>query len=666
MAQGEGTVAEVLAGTARFAVVCGDATAVLATLPDGCAHVTYCDPSYGLASITTADVVACLTAWLAGKPYVHAKPGFMGHTWDAFVPGPEAWREVFRALKPGGYCVAFSSTRTVDLLGIAVRLAGFEQREGWAWVTGQAFPKSLDVSKGIDSRVDWPALDALREKVKRARLALGISQSEAARRVGLIAEGETLGGGGYMWFETGRVPTAEQYAALKSALRLDDECDAAFEAAEREVVGRHRASAGGQNMRAGLGGEGPALPPGDITAAATPAAAQWEGYGTALKPAYEPLIVARRPLAGTVAENVQRHGCGALNIDAGRIASGGPSPSVERRESAARSDWDNRGGGIMNDRTDPARYAAPHAGEQIGRFPASLALVHSEGCERVGVRKVASASRFNGGGPRINGVYGTDARERPAAGYADADGTETVDEWRCVPGCAVAVLGEQSGERQGMPSARLRRGSTTGNGVGYGGGEPQDAGIVGYDDHGTAARFFFNAKASSASRLAFVTCTPGCAAHETVTGSREARSRATCPACGGAREKYEHATVKPLDLARYHARLLSLPAHVDPVALVPFCGTGVEARALLEVGFRVIAVDLDPRHCAMTRHRLAQPRDAPQAKPARKAPRPAAPVAPAAPSPVAEATPLVVVPSRPRGRAESTAQLSLFGTRGPQ
>ena len=147
----EGTVADVLAGRARYAVVCGDATAVLASLPDDCAHVTYCDPGYGLSQIDTADVVACLTAWLAGKPYVHKAAGFMGHEWDSFVPGPEAWREVHRALRPGGYCVAFSSTRTVDLLGIAVRLAGFDIREGMAWVFGSGFPKSLDVSKAIDA-----------------------------------------------------------------------------------------------------------------------------------------------------------------------------------------------------------------------------------------------------------------------------------------------------------------------------------------------------------------------------------------------------------------------------------------------------------------------------------------------------------------------------------
>ncbi len=586
MTQGEGTPADVLAGNARWCVVEGDAAEVLRALPDGCAHVTYCDPSYGLASITTADVVACLTAWLAGKPYVHASPGFMGHAWDSFVPGPEAFREVFRVLRPGAYCVAFSSTRTVDLLGIAVRLAGFEMRPGWAWVTGQAFPKSLDVSKAIDG-----AAGAEREVV-------GDNPNARPNRAGV------------------------------------------------------RSSSLAQTQTAG----------GPLTAPATAAAAQWEGYGTDLKPSYEPLIVARKPLAGTVAENVQRHGCGALNIDAGRIASGGASPSVARRESAARSGNAPVARGVSPSgwgvRGDAALYIAPRPSEQLGRFPAALALVHSEGCELVGTTRVRGQQAILRNESAEMGYSGGTTRKPGQLGHADADGMETVDEWVCVEGCAVAELARQSGERTSGSGVKGKRSQVSTYGM------PSQDLVTNYDgDTGTAARFFFQAKAAASDRLAFVTCAPGCIAHETVIGAREGRAAATCPTCGGAREKYEHATVKPLDLSRYHARLLSLPAHVDPVALVPFCGSGPEARALLEMGFRVIAVDLDPRHCAMTRHRLAQPLDAPQAKPARKAPRPtaAAPVAPAAPPPVASTTPLVAVPSRPRGRAENVAQLSLFG-----
>jgi len=584
----EGTVAEVLVGTARYAVVCGDATAVLASLPDGCAHVAYSDPPYGLSAQSTGDVVECLRAWLAGEVYTHSKAGFMSATWDAFVPGPEAWREVFRALKPGGHCVAFSSTRTVDLLGVAVRLAGFEMRPGWAWITGQAFPKSLDVSRAIDA-------------------AAG---------------------------------------------------------AEREVVGVHPSPAGNGAQASAAEGGGWSEGVVHITAPATPAATQWDGYGTDLKPSYEPLIVARRPLDGTVAANVQRHGCGALNIDAGRIG-------VDWSTDPTRRGWQGRhapNGGMFT-----SGIAAEHSQpNHAGRFPAALALVHSEGCERVGTRRVRGNAPFGQAYTSSGGVLNVQ-HDRPRetgahTHHADADGMETCDEWVCVDGCAVAELARQSGERTSGSGVKGKRSQVSTYGA------PSQDLVTNYGgDTGTAARFFFNAKASSATRLAYITCSAGCAHHETVAGVREARASSCdatqehphgwCVACGAARHHHLHATVKPLDLARYHARLLSLPEHVAPLALVPYCGSGPEARALLEVGFRVIAVDLDPRHCAMTRHRLAQPLDAPQAKPARKAPRPAAaaPVAPAAPPPMAEAPPLVAVPSRPRGRAENAAQLPLFG-----
>lgn len=96
--QSVSTPEEVLAGTSRFAVVCGDATAVLKSLPDNAAHVTYCDPPYGLSSQDTEDVVACLQTWLKGETYTHHGAGFMGKDWDAFVPGPEVWREILRVL----------------------------------------------------------------------------------------------------------------------------------------------------------------------------------------------------------------------------------------------------------------------------------------------------------------------------------------------------------------------------------------------------------------------------------------------------------------------------------------------------------------------------------------------------------------------------------------
>lgn len=113
--------------------------------------------------------------------------------------------------------------------------------------------------------------------------------------------------------------------------------------------------------------------------AATLAGATWEGWGTALKPAWEPIILARKPLAGTVAATVLAYGTGALNIDASRIGfdgedsptatlrSYGYTPNPERAsESEAR--------GALRDRSDPVAKAKPNPADTLGRWPANVVL----------------------------------------------------------------------------------------------------------------------------------------------------------------------------------------------------------------------------------------------------------------------------------------------------
>jgi DNA modification methylase len=127
----------------------GDCLDVLRTMPDDSVDSVCTDPPYGLSN--HGDISAALTAWLSGEVYQHSKRGFMGKDWDGFVPGPEVWREVLRVLKPGGHALVFAGTRTVDLMGIALRLAGFEVRDSlvyWGYATG--FPKGHDISKAID------------------------------------------------------------------------------------------------------------------------------------------------------------------------------------------------------------------------------------------------------------------------------------------------------------------------------------------------------------------------------------------------------------------------------------------------------------------------------------------------------------------------------------
>jgi site-specific DNA-methyltransferase (adenine-specific) len=115
-------------------VVCGDCLDVMGGMEDSSIDSVVTDPPYGLSK--QPDITEVLSHWLAGDDYQHRGGGFMGKTWDSFVPGPSIWREVYRVMKPGGFLLAFGGTRTADLLSIALRLSGFEIRDTLMWLYG--------------------------------------------------------------------------------------------------------------------------------------------------------------------------------------------------------------------------------------------------------------------------------------------------------------------------------------------------------------------------------------------------------------------------------------------------------------------------------------------------------------------------------------------------
>jgi site-specific DNA-methyltransferase (adenine-specific) len=141
--------------------------------------------------------------------------------------------------------------------------------------------------------------------------------------------------------------------------------------AEREVVGQCKRTGKDAGTYGAMAGDNL------LTAPATEAAKQWQGWGTALKPALEPITVARKPLIGTVAENVLAHGTGALNVDGCRVAHGDDVDlSAVQRTS-------------QNGRPEAWRMNKAQNGREIqtyktaGRWPANL--IHDGSEEVVGL-----------------------------------------------------------------------------------------------------------------------------------------------------------------------------------------------------------------------------------------------------------------------------------------
>jgi len=237
---------------------------------------------------------------------------FMGKGWDHGVPGVEFWTEALRVAKPGAHLLAFGGTRTYHRLACAIEDAGWEIRDCVMWVYGSGFPKSHDVSKAIDKAGgDALAWRAFSEAYAKAVEASSLNHSDIDRALGIKSSS-------CYWARTdhrGGMPPRHHWERVREMLGLPDEFAHLYDEAEREVVGhRERGFAPGTNAVYGdYSGDT------RITAPATDAARQWQGWGTALKPAWEPIIVARKPLGGTVAENVLTHGTGVINVDGCRV-----------------------------------------------------------------------------------------------------------------------------------------------------------------------------------------------------------------------------------------------------------------------------------------------------------------------------------------------------------
>jgi site-specific DNA-methyltransferase (adenine-specific) len=281
------------------------------------------------------------------------------------------------------------------------------------------------------------------------------------------------------------------------------------------------------------------------------AARQWEGWGTALKPAHEPIVVARKPLDGTIIANVTKWGTGCINVDRCRV-----EPTGERLGGGGekRATFENLEGWHrpwMSNQEHAARHAekvaenVDHATD-LGRWPPNVLLSEE-----------AAAALDEQAGPRTSGDYPT---------------RRLTDKFRNVFGAF------RSMETGGRP------GST-----------------------GGASRFFpvfrYEPKASRAERDAGLESMP------LLTGGyltdREDGSAGTnSPRAGAGRTSGGHnfhPTVKPIALMEWLCRLATPP---DGLILDPFAGTGTTGIAALRSGFRFVGIEIDPTYCELARKRI--------------------------------------------------------------
>lgn len=481
-----------------------DCLEYLRTRPAEKIHSVVCDPPYGLSSEPNIEEV--LTKWLAGEDYEHRGGGFMGKDWDSFVPGPAVWREVFRVLKPGGHALVFSSSRTFDLMTIALRIAGFEIRDELMWINGQGMPKSHNIGKAIDK-----LLGHTRDRVE----------------------------------STGGIPSGSNQLVQSE----------------------------GQNARAT--DKVSDVPISDE-------AAEWNGWGTTLKPMHEPIIVARKPLEGkllasgersskstiTLAENVLRHGVGGYNIGGTLL------PTADNLNGGTYSPG-GRGDGVLNPGNpngwgDATGMFAEGKGRMPGKFvqppgrhPGNVILTHHDACVVTGDTVVIAGDSRVGQEPegtRPGGFVDTGAPVGTGKPNGAVHGPTEQAVHLCHPDCPVRMLDAQA------------------KGV---------------------SRFFYVPKASRKERDAGL---EQFAAAFAPTMGDGIGGRPHNAGAKGALVKNTHPTVKPIELMQWLCRLVTPP---NGVVLDPFMGSGTTGIAALLEGFNFVGIEREPEYAAIANARIA-------------------------------------------------------------
>jgi DNA modification methylase len=287
----------------------GDSLNILPTLPDASIDAVICDPPYEI--------------------------GIAGRDWDrsGIAYNVDLWTQCLRVLKPGGHLISFGAPRTYHRMACAVEDAGFQITDQLDWIYTHGKPKGTDLARAIDRRRDD------REQVLQVTAWLAAARTAAGWTNKQIDELFGFSGMGGLWNTQGKaaiVPTDEQWAKIREAISFDDtdilplvtELNArkhtvgdAF--SQREIVSRKQGTARDAGLYGAFSEDRiKSLPHSDD-------AKQWAGWNTTLKPAHDPILLARKTTGyDSLVGGLLRHGVGGLNIAECPASGGGYTPNI--------------------------------------------------------------------------------------------------------------------------------------------------------------------------------------------------------------------------------------------------------------------------------------------------------------------------------------------------
>lgn len=509
---------------------------------------------------------------------------FMGKGWDnsGIAFKAETWNKCLQVLKPGGYLLAFGGSRTYHRIACAIEDAGFEIRDTIMWLYGSGFPKSMDIGLAIDKK----------NGVESELCGIKPGHEEF---VGRPTNGDTNFADGMIGFDRPWMHDEEKREAY-----------------------HYKKTPTSQSGK------------------------KWSGWGTALKPSFEPIIVARKPFKGSLVDNVIEYGVGGINIDECRVA----------------TEDELKHGGKLNAMTGDTRVGkslgmfngADNRFEQspLGRFPANTILTYDdtdfeEVCggfpetssnggtttmpdlrdvgkkskESIGIDKLSFGQVSNAERKESNYVApmdsGSAARYFYNAKVSDKD--EDVDRpTGRFPANTILTYDKTNRDEVcgGFPNTGKGNGKAPYSYAGreynnkdtsmFNGDKPQAP--SNYNDSGSASRYFYCAKASKKDRdegldsfEEIVDCDRNPEVYSADTAfNRSANAR-----------KNTHPTVKPTDLMQYLVRLVTPNGGT---VLDPFNGSGSTGKAVMWEnrerlkGYKYIGIELTPDYLPISRARI--------------------------------------------------------------